>query len=432
MQVLYNIVFTIFFCLSAPYYFWKMWRRGNWVQGFGQRFGHFDSRVKQAVTNRQIVWLHAVSVGEVNICTQIISALRIRKPGLTLVVSTTTSTGMKELERKLPSDVLRIYYPIDRRRWVQRALAIFHPRAIVLVEAEIWPNFLWRARSQGAPVYLVNARLSARSYRGYKRFAFLFRPLFASLAGVGCQDEEDAQRLRDLGCKAKAVRVVGNLKYDAAKLDDRRLVNVPRLLGQLGLAPNTRLLVAGSTHRGEEGLLADVFLKLRQSMPDLFLVVVPRHHERGREAGKDLEARGLKFAYRADITPATQYPPGQIDCLLVNTTGELKYYYEHAAAVFIGKSLTAKGGQNPLEPALLGKPIVFGPNMQNFEAISRALVSRQGAVQVHDAHSLEQALSRFLSEPAWAEQTGANARKVVEENMGSITRTIEMILKDLD
>jgi len=177
MQTFYNVVFTLFLCLSAPYYFWKMWRRGNWQGGFSQRFGHYSPRVKQAVTNREIVWLHAVSVGEVNICTQLIRALQIQAPTLTLVVSTTTATGMKELERKLPSDILKIYYPIDRRRWVQRAFAIFHPRAIVLVEAEIWPNFLWRARSQKIPVFLVNARLSPRSYRGYKRCSFLFRPL---------------------------------------------------------------------------------------------------------------------------------------------------------------------------------------------------------------------------------------------------------------
>jgi 3-deoxy-D-manno-octulosonic-acid transferase len=432
MRQLYNVFFTAFLLLSAPYYFWKMWRRGNWRSGFEQRFGQYSSAVKQAVTNRHLLWLHAVSVGEVNICTQLIRVLELRAPGLTIAVSTTTSTGMAELERKLPSHILKLYYPIDRRRWVQRAYSVLHPKAVVLVEAEIWPNFLWRARGLRTPVFLVNARLSDRSYRGYRRFGFLFRPLFASFAGVGCQNEEDRQKLLLLGCKPEAVRVVGNLKYDSAKLDERRLVEVPFLLQQLGLPPHARLLVAGSTHRGEEGILAEVYLRLRQRFPELFLVVVPRHHERGKEAAKDIAARGVKFVYRKGIIPSTQYAPGQVDCLLVNTTGELRFFYEYATVVFVGKSLTAQGGQNPIEPALLGKPIVFGPNMQNFEAVAKAMVEGQGALQVKDAAGLEEGLARLLSDENLAREMGQNAERVVKENLGAIERTVDMILAGLD
>src|SRR5260221_228697 len=172
-----------------------MWRRGGWLHGFGQRFGRFSSKVKQAVTNRHVLWIHAVSVGEVNICTQLIQALEPRLPNLKIVVSTTTSTGMGELNRKLPSHIQKIYYPIDRREYVQREIAIILPEAMVLVEAEIWPNLLWRANELRTPTFLVNARLSDRSYRGYKRFGPLFRPLFRSLTGVGCQNETDERRL---------------------------------------------------------------------------------------------------------------------------------------------------------------------------------------------------------------------------------------------
>ena len=432
MYRFYNILFTLSLCLSAPYYLWKMWRRGNWKTDFGQRFGSYSTRVKQAVTNRQIIWLHAVSVGEVNLCTQLIRSLELRVPNMTLAVSTTTTTGMGELARKLPSHILKVYYPIDHRRWVQRAFGVFHPTAVVLVEAEIWPNFLWRARQQKVPVFLVNARLSPRSYRGYQRFGWLFRPLFHSLAGVGCQNEEDAQKLIDLGCRPEVVRVVGNMKYDAAQLDERRAVDVPRLLRQLAAPPDARLLVAGSTHNGEEGILAEIFLRLRARIPNLFLVIVPRHMERGKQAGRDLAAKGVRFAYRSNITPTTQYQPDQVDCLLVNTTGELKCFYEYASVVFVGKSLTAEGGQNPIEPALMAKPIVFGPNMQNFEAITRALVTRQGAVQVANAAKLEQALARLLTDEKLAAETSRNARLVVQENLGSVERTVEMILEKMD
>jgi 3-deoxy-D-manno-octulosonic-acid transferase len=191
---------------------------------------------------------------------------------------------MAELEKKLPSHILKIYYPIDRREYVGRSLAAVHPSAIVLIEAEIWPNFLWRAQELRIPTFLVNARLSEKSYRGYKRFKLLFRSLFASFVAVGCQNEEDARRLRELGCRREAIHVVGSLKFDAAQLDERRLLDVRKLLAQLGAPEKARLLVAGSTHAGEEGILAQAFQRLRQRFRDLFLIVVPRHFERGREA----------------------------------------------------------------------------------------------------------------------------------------------------
>src|SRR5713101_1986609 len=264
MKRLYNILFTLFVFFSSPYYFLKMWHRGNWVQGFGERIGRFSSKVKQAVTNRHVLWLHAVSVGEVNVATQLIAVLERRLPNLKIVVSTTTSTGLGELHRKLPSHIQKIYYPIDRREYVSRAILTIHPETIVLVEAEIWPNFLWRAFDLHIPVFLVNARLSARSYQGYKQFGFLFRSLFAGFSGVGCQNEADAERLRSLGCQPEAVRVVGNLKFDAAKIEERRLLNVPQLLAQIGIPENARILVGGSTHPGEEAILGRVFLRLRE------------------------------------------------------------------------------------------------------------------------------------------------------------------------
>src|SRR5471032_2418739 len=168
-----------------------MRRRGNWLPGFVQRFAKYDASLKQALTNRHVIWMHAVSVGEVNLCTQLIRALEPRLPNLKIVVSTTTSTGMGELQKRLPTKIGKIYYPIDRRKYVARALSSIHPNAIVLIESEIWPNFIWRARSLGTPLFLVNARLSDRSYPRYRRFGFLFKGLFASFTGVGAQNEQD-------------------------------------------------------------------------------------------------------------------------------------------------------------------------------------------------------------------------------------------------
>lgn len=431
MRTAYNILFTIFFFLSAPYYFLKMWRRGNWRPGFYQRFGHYNTRIKQAITNRDMLWLHAVSVGEVNVCTQLIRALEPRVPNLKIVVSTTTTTGMSQLRRRLPSHIEKIYYPVDRRKCVSRALGTLHPEAIVLVEAEVWANFLWIARDKRIPCFLVNARLSDRSYRGYKRFGFLFRPLFAAFTGVGAQDEVDAARLRELGCRPEAIHVVGNLKFDAANLDEHRTLDVPAFLRQLGVPDHARILVAGSTHAGEEAILAEQFLELRRRFPDLFLVLVPRHFERGKAVGNELSARGVRFVYRSEISVNSRFAPGEVECLLVNSTGELKLFYEQATVIFVGKSLTAEGGQNPIEPGALGKPMVFGPNMQNFAAIAGAFIRQHGAVQVRDAAELKKVLGELFDDPARREELGRNALKVVRGNQGSIDRTVDMIVKHL-
>lgn len=432
MRLIYNILFTIFFWLSSPYYFMRMRRRGNWQEGFPERFGKFSAKVKQAMTNRHVLWIHAVSVGEVNIATQLIAALEHRMPNLKIVVSTTTTTGMGELHKKLPSHIQKIYYPIDKRACVRRAFLAIHPEAVVLVEAEIWPNFLWTADDLGVPTFLVNARLSERSFDGYRRFGFLFRPLFAGFAGVGCQNEADADRLRELGCQPENIRVVGNLKFDAAKLEERVPLDVPRLLTQLGVPKDALVIVGGSTHAGEEGILAGVYTRLRKRFPKLFLIVVPRHFERGKEAGRDIEANGLKFVYRKEVTPKSEFQAGEVDCLLVNTTGELKYFYQHANVIFVGKSLTTEGGQNPIEPGALGKPMVFGPNMQNFHQIAKAFVERRGAIQVRDAKELESAFETLLSDHDQAIALGMNALRVVRENLGAIEKTVDMIVERLD
>jgi 3-deoxy-D-manno-octulosonic-acid transferase len=431
VRTLYNILFIIFFVLSSPYYFWRMRRRGNWLPGFGQRFAKYDASLKQALTNRHVIWLHAVSVGEVNLCTQLIRALEPRVPNLKIVVSTTTTTGMGELRRRLPTHVSKIYYPVDRRKFVSRALATINPKAIVLVEAEIWPNFLWRAKRLGIPVFLANARLSDRSYPRYKRFAFLFRPLFASLAGVGCQNEADAERLRAVGCRSEVVQVVGNLKFDAAKLDEQRSLDVPAMLRQLGVPEDALILVAGSTHDGEEIILAEMTKRLRAKFPKLFLVLVPRHFERCREIGQKLAARDVKFFWRSEFSRITDEPAGELECLLVNTTGELRFFYEHATVVFVGKSLTAIGGQNPIEPGALGKAMVFGPNMQNFADATRNFVAQNGAVQVADAAALEKMVADLLADEGRRAELGRNALKVVAENHGALDRTVEMILEQL-
>lgn len=431
MRLLYNLLFPLFFVLSAPYYFWKMWRRGGWQRGFSERFGRIDESKLRAGSDRKVLWLHAVSVGEVNVCLQLITALRLRLDGWRFIVSTTTSTGMGELEKKLPADISRIYYPVDFPWTVRRALDSIRPDALVLVEAEFWPNLLWQAQARGLPVLLANARVSDKSFRGYRRGALLFRELFGNFAAVGAQNETDAARLRELGCRAGAIHVTGNAKFDAASPAGGTPLDVPSLLRQLGVPEDARLLVAGSTHAGEEVLLAQMFLRLRQRFPKLFLVLVPRHFERTRAVVEELRPTGIRLALRTELAGGRTFAFGTVDCLLVNTTGELRHFYRHATLVFVGKSLTAKGGQNPIEPGALGKAMLFGPHMENFRPIAAEFVTNDAALQVPDAGALEAAIATLLTDAARREQFGANALRVVERNLGAAERTAEMIVATL-
>jgi 3-deoxy-D-manno-octulosonic-acid transferase len=431
-RTIYNLLFAGFFALAAPFYFLKLWRRGQWQRGFGERFGKFGAKVKQSVTNSHVVWLHAVSVGEVNICTHLIQGLMSRLPNAKFVVSTTTTTGMAELEKKLPGHVTRIYYPIDLRGAVSKAFRVLHPEVIILVEAEIWPNFLWRAQDSETPVFLVNARLSERSYRRYRWAGFLFRPLFHSFAGISVQDPADAQRVRQLGARDSAIQVVGNLKFDAARIDARPGFDVEALLRSIGVDPAHPILVAGSTHAGEELILARMTRRLRQRFPGLFLIIVPRHFERGKEVGEMLTREKVRFLYRTQVSPAKHVAPGELECLLVNTTGELRSFYQVATAIFVGKSLTAEGGQNPIEPGALGKAMVFGPNMQNFRSIAETFVRESAALQIQDEEELEAAVASLLANPEKRATLGANALKVVQANQGSVDRTVEMVVRALE
>jgi 3-deoxy-D-manno-octulosonic-acid transferase len=204
------------------------------------------------------------------------------------------------------------------------------------------------------------------------------------------------------------------------------------LLRQTGVPDDAQILVAGSTHDGEELLLTEMAQRLREKFPKLFLVLVPRHFERCQDIGQKFRARGIKFIYRNEIFPRTQLRAGEVECLLVNTTGELKFFYELATVVFVGKSLTALGGQNPIEPGALGKAIVFGPNMQNFADITRAFLHKNAAVQVKSPEALEQTLGELLADDARRAALGRAALEVVSENLGAVGRTVEMILPELE
>jgi len=422
MRLLYNILFPVFFLFAAPFYFWKLVRRGNWLEGFGQRLGSYGS-LRADLKDKRVLWLHAVSVGEANLAIQLVNELRRELEGWTYIVSTTTTTGMGVLQSKLPENVRAVYYPIDWLPFVKFAFRALNPSAVVLVEAEIWPNLFWEANRGKVPLHLVNARLSENSFVGYRRFGFIFRPLFESLKRVGVQNANDMDRIVKLGSDIKAVEVVGNMKFDGSQIPEGRGTNVRGLLDQLKIPAGVPVLIGGSTFEGEEKILCDLLPRWRKAAPSLLLVLVPRHCERSSKLLEQLASTGLKIALRTRLETAPEKP----DVLLVDTTGELASFYEVATLVFIGKSLTAQGGQNPIEPAALGKPVIFGPFMQNFRESVDLLLKVKGAVLVADEFELAGIIDELLKNSDQRSTLGSAARSVVEANKGATQRTARML-----
>ena len=425
----YRGLFNLGLGLSAPYYARRMARRGGWKDRLGQRFGRYDNSFIQRCHGQTNLWFHAVSVGEVLLSVPLVKRLENKLPSVQWILSATTTTGMAQWHQQMPGPPATCFYPIDRRPWVRQSMEVIRPKAIILSEAEIWPNFLWEAFDRRIPVFLINARISEKSYLRYHRFRSIFAPLFGSLSGVGTQNDSDAQRLMALGCDFSKVFVTGNMKFDAALGSQSRpsTLDIPALLRAHDMHEKT-LLLGSSTHAGEEAMLADLYLKLRQSHPQLRLVIVPRHFERGSQIATALRSKELSVACRSEWSDASEDSREKpSDVLILDSTGELASLYPHVDLVFIGKSMLARGGQSPLEAASAGKPILMGPHMQNFRAITRTFLEKQAARQVGDVASLQTTLTELLEHPQERDRLGKAARDVVDANLGAVERTLEML-----
>ncbi|MEZ5276164.1 MAG: 3-deoxy-D-manno-octulosonic acid transferase [Opitutaceae bacterium] len=431
VRVVYQLLFAVLLLIASPFLILKMLKRGQWRKGFGQRLGFHDRELKGQWADREVIWINAVSMGEVNLAIQIIARLRTRLPGLKIVISTTTTTGMAELRKKLPQDVIPIYYPIDLRSAVRRTMADLRPRAIILIEADFWPNLLWEAREANIPVLLVNALILERAARRYRRVEFLFRPLFASFDRIFCADVSDSQRLSSLGFRSEAIHVVGHPKFDTAAEPDHCELDVRALLDGIGLSRNAAVILGGSTHAGEERLLAQTFLSLRQRHPDLFLILVPRHIERVNEVARELKPMGLRILKRTELPETPPDISGSPHCLIVNTIGELRRFYGEADIVFVGESFIEGGGQNPIEPAVLGKAILTGPRMETFKSILPHFLKEDALIQVSTMDELEPAISSLLDFPGERLAMGQRAREVANAGRGALDRTVDGIIERL-
>ena len=427
LQVLYTILYSLGFVLLSPVFLFKMWKRGKYRENFFQRFGRYAPVLRQKLADKTAPrgWIQAVSVGEMNLALGLVAALRQRFPKHQFIVTTTTTTGYTFGRERLPAEVSLLYFPQDFPGAVRRAYNLIQPDFIVLMESEVWPNHVWEGARRGVPIFLVNARMSPRTERRHHNGQWLFRQVFNKITLVGAQSQEDADNFYRFG--APRVELTGNLKYDTALAPAGAApMNVRQILDEIGVATTRPILVAGSTWPGEEEIIFDAVTELQHKLPDLFLVLVPRHVERTPEIVELAKRKNIKLALRKAGAPVANP-----DCLLVNTTGELKWFYGVATVIFVGKSLVGTGGQNIVEAAASGHPVVFGPNMQNFKAIAAEFVAAGAGVQVPDRSEFVHALRDLLHDEQLRAKIAGSAKSVIARNVGATDRTVDLIAGSL-
>lgn len=423
VRFLYNLAFPFVLIALLPSFLLRMLKRGKYRHKFGQRFAIYSPRVREKLARGGWTWVHAVSVGEVLIALKFIREMKRLEPGLEVVLSTTTSTGFALASREKSDWLEPIYNPIDFLWIARRAMRVIRPRRMILVEAEVWPNLTAEAKALGATLALINARLSRRSESRYRMIRPLAAGVFNQLDLICVQEPSEASRWKGLGVTADKILCTGSIKYDDCGEGAPRRDFRPDLL-LLGIPEDALVLLAGSTHAGEEKLIAGMVVRLRKEFPGLFYIAVPRHAERWREVRKELSEAGLTPALRAGEEPNPPHP----DALIVNTTGELRDWYDCATVVFVGKSLTAHGGQNPAEAVAAGKAVVLGPNMENFASLTSQLVRDGAVVQVPDAAALEEAFRRLLASPEDRAVLAAAGTRCFDAHRGAARRTGEAVL----
>jgi 3-deoxy-D-manno-octulosonic-acid transferase len=418
MMLLYNLLWPLGLLFFLPGFLIKMFRRGGYRKNFGQRLGFYTEEVQQQLGKD--LWIHAVSVGEVRIALKLATKLQGLRPDLHCALTTTTTTGYSLAHQSAPSWMTVLYTPLDFWPVMRRAFRAINPRQIVLIEAEIWPNMVGMASRRNIPVALANARLSARSEKKFLRFRFLLAPIFRRLNLICVTEEQDVPRWRRIGAPVEKIHAVGNIKFDP---EETRAPSAEprRLLEKIKIDSTRPIFLGGSTHRGEEEILANAFLALHQEFPALFLVIAPRHVERAGEIETLLRKRGLRVARR---TTADESSP---DVLLLDTTGELADFYQIATVVFIGKSMTVRGGQNPVEAIVAGKPVIFGPHMENFEMLAKELLAQGGAVAPRDVMKLVSLAGHILRDVKVRDDMTMQATRVLAPHRGATLRTAELI-----
>jgi 3-deoxy-D-manno-octulosonic-acid transferase len=425
IYALYNILLLPALFFIIPYHLYRSLSRGR-KAALAERFGFIPADKVAAVAGVGAIWVHAVSVGETIAAVPLLKALKKRYPERRIVLSNGTETG-RGVAEKLAEVDCAIYFPFDYRFAAARVLRVLQPALVVIVETEIWPNFLRMARGMGIPVVLANGRISDRSFGRYLKLRWFFRRVLENFAALCMQSDVDAARIIAVGAAADRVHVVRNLKYDipaapVAPSEQAALRNIYRL------PPDVPVVTAGSTHDGEEEEVVAAYRTLLIEGRSLFLVLVPRHPERAGAVAEILRREGMAFTLRSQLDGrSAPLAPGEV--LLVDTIGELMKLYALSAVVFVGGSLVPTGGHNVLEPASLGVPVLFGPHMGNFREIAALILGCGGGVQIGNGAELADTLRILLDDSARRTGMGRNGARLLEENSGSAERHLAVLAR---
>ena len=422
-MLLLDLLYLTALGVASPYCAYKLLTQRKIRAGLKEKLGFVPPRHDQ----RPCVWFHCVSVGEVGLARELVRRFEQRFPGVEPVISTGTDTGRSAAGKSFPNHTI-FYYPFDFSPCVGRTLRAIRPQAIVLMELELWPNLIFTARRKGVPVIIVNGRITENNFRRLSRVRFLVEPLLNSLHTIAVQDADYARRITALGADPAKVVITGNMKYDTVKSEIPPDYPAYAAIRSLQAHP---LLVGGCTWAGEEEALLRIYADLKRSCPGLGLVLAPKHAERLAEVRRLIERAGFAHAELSSLKLHTisdennRIPP---DCvILVDTFGELDAVYAAADIVFVGRSLTQHGGQNMLEPAALGKPVIFGPYTENFKEAAELLLAARAAIRVNSEAELHRQVAEFIDNPDPFLQAGAEGRKVIEAKKGTTERNIGLL-----
>jgi len=423
LPVVLNVVYAVLLVAISP---WLAYRRLAQRKPVAGLWDKLTGRIVRRHPERPCVWFHAVSVGEVLQLQSLVAEFAAAHPEYEVLITTTTGTGFDVARQRFPQHTIA-YWPFDFSWAVTQALTSVSPALVVLVELELWPNFLLAARRLHVPVVMVNGRIGAKSHRGYRRLKWLWRRVLPGLTACGVQNERYADRLIDLGVPREQIAVTGNIKYDRVQ-SDRRNVRTEELRRAFGLGGGEVIFIAGSTQEPEEQYALDTWERLRAEFPALRLVLVPRHKERFDDVAQIVRARGLPLLRRSESSAVPQPSAlGPQSVLLLDTLGELAACWGLADIAFVGGSLTNRGGQNMLEPAGYGAAVLFGPNTWNFQEIVEQLLVRDAAIVVRDAAELCETVRRLLGDPNERQRRGDEARLFVLTQQGATARTLQLL-----
>ncbi len=427
MLIFYNLLQLLLLCITLPVLLVVILLRSKYRRRFWQRlgFGLLFTALHKRGGERKTIWIHGLSVGEVTSALPLVAGIRNRFPDAFLVFSATTDSGAKVAAQLLSGSTdLLIPFPLDLLPVTSLFVKIIKPDLFILVETDFWPNILHTLHRQNVPTMVVNGRVSQKSFGSYRSFSFFFRPMFLTFRHLCMQTENDRANMMALGVPQERIHTLGNLKFDTPLIVNSGANSVEP---PLSLPDNGLLLIAGSTHQGEDEIILSAYVRLRADFPHLFLLIAPRDISRGKEIQAMAEAKGITTIRRSQKSGMKGNQDALPRLLVLDTIGELAAAYRFADIAFVGGSLIRKGGHNPIEPAIMGAPVLFGPHMEDFAEISQELLTAGGAKRVGGEESLAQTAGDWLANDKSRKDAGLAALRCVEKQQGVVERHLHLI-----